>query len=169
MEQPRAGSVQARKGGNQRHRALQQVLPRGGQSHRPGESFLQGGQQASERDASGAFRAGPRGQPRHGNQPGLPHAQRRDVHVRAAQARFECVLRQALGVGGRYPHGADRVPPVASQLKAVHPWVYPQPWDVVEVDARFRQGERVLQATKTMSFSPRIVPTRTSASSRENN
>ena len=28
----------------------------------------------------------------------------------------------------------------------------PQPWDVAEVDARFRQGERVLQATKAMFF-----------------
>ena len=111
----------------------------------------------------------PRGQPRHGNQPGLPHAQRCNVHVRAAQARPERVLRQALGVGGWYSHGANRVSPVASQLKAAHPMAYPQPWDVAEVDARFRQGERVLQATKAMSFSPRMVPTHASASSRENN
>ena len=57
-------------------------------------------------------RAGLRGQPRHGNQPRLLHAQRRNVHVRAAQARSERILRQALGVGGRNPHRADRVPPV---------------------------------------------------------
>ena len=114
-----------------RHRPVQQVLLHGGQGHRPGEGLFQGGQQAPERDASRAFRAGPRGQPRHSNQPGLSHAQRRDVHVRAAQARFERVLRQALGVGGRYSHGADRVPQVASQLKAAHPMAYPKhhgPW-----------------------------------------
>ena len=90
---------------------MQQVLLHGGQGHRPGEGFLQGGQQAPERDARRAVRAGPRGQSRHGHQPGLPHAQRRDVHVRAAQARPERLLRQALGVAGRNPHGADRVPP----------------------------------------------------------
>ena len=36
----------------------------------------------------------------------------RNVHVRAAQARSERVLRQALGVAGRHPHGATGVPPV---------------------------------------------------------
>ena len=116
VEQPRAWSVQAREAGHLRHRPVQQVFLHGGQGHRPGKGLFQGGQQAPERDACRAFRAGPRGQSRHGNQPGLPHAQRRDVHVRAAQARPERVLRQALGVGGRYPHGADRVPPVVSYL-----------------------------------------------------
>ena len=59
---------------------------------------------------------------------GLPHAQRRNVHVRAAQARPERVLRQALGVAGRYPHGADRVPPVsrdAHPTEHAHSGAYP--------------------------------------------
>ena len=112
MEQPRARFVQVREAGYLWYRPVQQVLLHGGQGHRPGEGLFQGGQQAPERDACRAFRAGPRGQPRHGNQPGLPHAQWRDVHVRAAQAQPERILRQALGVGGRHPHGANRVPPV---------------------------------------------------------
>ena len=58
------------------------------------------------------FERGPRGQSRHGDKPGLPHAQRRHVHVRAAQARPERVLRQAMGVARWHPHGADRVSPV---------------------------------------------------------
>ena len=114
VEQPRARPVQAREAVHLRHRPMQQVLLHGGQSHRPGEGLLQGGQQAQERDARRAVRAGPRGQPRHGNQPGLPHAQRCDVHVRTAQARPERLLRQALGVAGRNPHGADRVSPTVS-------------------------------------------------------
>ena len=119
MEQPRARPVQAREAGHLRHRPVQQVLLHGGQGYRAGEGLLQGGQQAPKRDARRAVRAGPRGQPRHGNQPGLPHAQRRDVHLRAEQARPERVLRQALGVAGRHPHGADRVSP------ALEPWCSP--------------------------------------------
>ena len=64
------------------------------------------------RDASGAFRASSCGRSGRGGQPRLPNAGRFDVHVRAAQARSERVLRQALGVAGRHPHGAARVSPV---------------------------------------------------------
>ena len=77
-------------------------------------------------------RAGPRGQSRHGDQPGLPHAQRRHVHVRAAQARPERVLRQALGVGGRHPHGTDRVSPVAHPTEHGATPRIPPPWAVEE-------------------------------------
>ena len=83
------------------------------EDHRQGEGVLQGSQQAAERDASGAFRAGPCGRSGRGCQPRLPNAGRRNVHVRAAQARSERVLRQALGVAGRHPHGATGVPPVS--------------------------------------------------------
>ena len=109
---PRAWVIQAREGGNPRNRTLQQVLPHKGPGHRPGEGFFQGSQQAAERDACRAFRASPCGRSGRGGQPGLPNAGRRNVHVRAAQARFERVLRQALGVAGRHPHGAPGVPPV---------------------------------------------------------
>ena len=95
-----------------RNRTLQQVLPHKGPGHRPGEGFFQGSQQAAERDACRAFRASPCGRSGRGGQPGLPNAGRRNVHVRAAQARSERVLRQALGVAGRHPHGATGVPPV---------------------------------------------------------
>ena len=112
MEQPRARFIQTREGGYPRNRPLQQVLPHKGQCHRPSEGLFQGGQQTPERDAFGAFRAGPCGRSGRGGQPGLPNAGRFDVHVRAAQARSERVLRQALGVAGRHPHGATGVPPV---------------------------------------------------------
>ena len=102
---------------------MQQVLLRGGRGCRAGEGVLQGCEQAPERAALGAIRAGSRGQSRHGNRQGLPHAQRRHVHVRAAQARPERVLRQALGVGGRHPHGAHRVP--HTQLNTGQPPAYP--------------------------------------------
>ena len=59
VEQPRARFIQAREGGHQWYRTLQQMLPHGGPGHRQGEGVLQGSQQAAERDASGAFRAGP--------------------------------------------------------------------------------------------------------------
>ena len=98
------------------------------QCHRPGEGVLQGSQQAAERDAFGAFRAGPCGRSGRGGQPRLPNAGRFDVHVRAAQARSERVLRQALGVAGRHPHGAARVSPVSTQLKVVHPMAYHGTW-----------------------------------------
>ena len=111
MEQPRARSVQAREAGHPGHRVVQQVLLRGRRGGRAGEGVLQGRQQAPEHPSLGEVRASPRGPARHGNQPGLPHAQRRDVHVRAAQARPERVLRQALAVAGRHPHGANRDPP----------------------------------------------------------
>ena len=130
VEQPRAWFIQAREGGYPRNRTLQQVLPHKGPGHRPGEGLFQGSQQTAERDASGAFRAGPCGRSGRGGQPRLPNAGRFDVHVRAAQARSERVLRQAMGVAGRYPHGATGVSPVSTQLKAVHPMAYP--WDVEE-------------------------------------
>ena len=114
VEQPRARFIQAREGGHQWYRTLQQVLPHGGPGHRPGEGVLQGSQQAAERGAPGAFRAGPCWRSGCGGQPRLPNAGRRNVHVRAAQARSERVLRQALGVAGRHPHGATGVPPVSS-------------------------------------------------------
>ena len=145
VEQPRARLVQAREAGHPGNRPLKQVLLRGGRDRRAGEGVLQGCQQAPERAALGAVRAGPRGEPRHGNQPGLPHAQRRHVHVRAAQARPERVLRQALGVGGRHPHGADRVPPLAPHTPPPHPTEHgatpciPQPWDVEEAGSLQRQ------------------------------
>ena len=100
------------------------MLPHKGQCHRPGEGLFQGGQQTPERDALGTFRAGPCGQSGRGGQPGLPNAGRFDVHVRAAQARSERLLRQALGVAGRHPHGATGVSPVSIQLKGAHPMVY---------------------------------------------
>ena len=112
VEQPRARFIQAREGGYPRNRPLQQVLPHKGQCHWPGEGLFQGGQQTPERDACRAFRAGPCGRSGRGGQPGLPNAGRLDVHVRAAQARSERVLRQALGVAKRHPHGATGVPPV---------------------------------------------------------
>ena len=114
VEQPRARFIQAREGGHQWYRTLQQVLPHGGPGYRQGEGVLQGSQQAAERDASGAFRAGPCWRSGRGGQPRLPNAGRRNVHLRAAQARFERVLRQALGVAGRHPHGAAGVPPVSA-------------------------------------------------------
>ena len=116
MEQPRARPVQAREARHPCHRLVQQVLLRGGRGGRAGEGVFQGRQQAPEPAALGAVRASPRGPARHGDQPRLPHAQRRDVHVRAAQARPERVLRQALAVAGRHPHGADRVPPTGRRL-----------------------------------------------------
>ena len=92
------------------------MLLRGGRERRAGQDVLQGCEQAPERAAMGAVRAGPRGQSRHGDQPGLPHAKRRHVHVRAAQARVERILRQALGVAGRHPHGANRASPLTHTL-----------------------------------------------------
>ena len=112
VEQPRARFIQAREGRYPRNRTLQQVLPHKRPGHRPGEGFFQGSQQAAERDACRAFRASPCGRSGRGGQPGLPNAGRRNVHVRAAQARSERVLRQALGVAGRHSHGATGVPPV---------------------------------------------------------
>ena len=99
---------------------MQQVLLRGGRDQRAGQDVHQGCQQAPERAALGAVRAGPRGQSRHGDQPGLPDAKRRHVHLRAAQARVERVLRQALGVGGRHPHGAPRVSPLTHSHTHTH-------------------------------------------------
>ena len=115
VEQPRAWLVQAREVGHPGNRPLQQVLLRGGRGFRAGQGILQGCEQAPERAALAAVRSGPRGQSRHGDKPGFPHAQRRHVHVRAAQARPERVLRQALGVGGRHPHEAPRVPPAVNK------------------------------------------------------
>ena len=112
VEQPRARFVQAREGRHPRHCPLQQVLLRRGRDQRAGQDVLQGCQQAPERAAMGAVPKSSRGLQGHGDQPGLPHAQRRHVHVRAAQARSERVLRQALGITRRHPHGADRVSPV---------------------------------------------------------
>ena len=48
---------------------------------------------------------------------GASACRRCDVHVRVAQARPERVLRQALAVAGRNPHGADRVPPTVGRAK----------------------------------------------------
>ena len=46
----------------------------------------------------------------HDHKQRLQDARRGDVHVRAAQAWSERLLRQALGVEGWNPHGAYRIP-----------------------------------------------------------
>ena len=46
----------------------------------------------------------------HGHKQRLQNERRGDVHIRAAQAWSQRLLRQALDVGRWHPHGADRVP-----------------------------------------------------------
>ena len=46
----------------------------------------------------------------HGRKQRLQDEGRGYVHIRAAQAGSQRLLRQALGVGRRHPHGADTVP-----------------------------------------------------------
>ena len=64
----------------------------------------------NKKQNEGAVREGSGGLQGHGYQPRLPDAPRSHVHVRAAQAGPFRVLRQALGSGGRHPHGTHRVP-----------------------------------------------------------
>ena len=61
VEQPRARLVQARKARHPSNCPMQQVLLRGGRDRRAGQDVLKGGEQAPERAALGAVRAGPRG------------------------------------------------------------------------------------------------------------
>ena len=70
---------------------------------------------------------GPQG---HGHKQGLQDEERGYVHIRATQAWSQRLLRQALGVGRRHPHGADRVP--HSQLNKRQPSTHTQPWDAEE-------------------------------------
>ena len=153
------GLIQAREGGYPRNRTLQQVLPHKGQCHRSGKGVLQGSQQTAERDASGAFRAGPCGRSGRGGQPRLPNAGRFDVHVRAAQARSERVLRQAMGVAGRYPHGATGVSPVSTQLKVVHPMAYHGTWKKRAL-GKINQNDKQKPTTLLSRPSGGIYPTR---------
>ena len=60
----------------------------------------------------------------HGHKQGLQDEGRGDVHLQTAQAWSERLLRQALGVGRRHPHGADGVP--HNQLNKGISQVYPQ-------------------------------------------
>ena len=110
VAQPDTRLVQAREGGHPRYRPLQQVLLSRGRGRWAGQDVFQGRQQEAEWAALGAVRESSGGVPRHGHQPGLPDAPGSHVHVRAAQAGPFRILRQALGVGGRHPHGANRVP-----------------------------------------------------------
>ena len=119
VEQPGARPVQAREGGNPGHRPLQQVVLRRGRGRWAGQDVFQGRQQEAERAAVGAVRESSGGAQGHGYKPGLPNAPRGHVHVRAAQAGAECLLRQALGAGGWHPHGAHRVP--RAKLNKLHP------------------------------------------------
>ena len=56
------------------------------------------------------IREGSGGVQGHGHKQRLQDEGRGDVHIRAAQAWTQRLLRQALGVGRWHPHGADRVP-----------------------------------------------------------
>ena len=102
VEQPGARSFQAREGGHPGHCPVQQVLLRRGRGGRAGQDVLQGRKQEAERAVVGAIRESSGGVQGHGYKPGLPNVPRGHVHVRAAQAGAECLLRQALGAGGRH-------------------------------------------------------------------
>ena len=132
------------------------MLLRGGRDRRAGQDVLQGCQQAPERAALGAVRAGPRGQSRHGDQPGLPNAQRFHVHVRATQARAECLLRQALGVGGRHPHGAPRVSPTVNIRTLTQPFLGATPYQSAQPSTPHEQTPAWARQTGSTPLAPPV-------------
>ena len=101
---------QTQEAGQADDRPLFQVLLPGRWPRHRSQGVGEGGEPAAKPSTLGALRLCAPWGLRHGDQPGLPQAQQRHVHVRAAQAGPVGVLRQASGVAGRHPHRPAGVP-----------------------------------------------------------